>query len=539
MKPLELMTAGASQVISSSSICRRKAIKQTYRPAITLFLYLLVVVLSCSRLSRLSAQTDSTAGTTVPVSIQWMAQSGVERYRLQIASDEGFTDVRFDGLVSGNEYTVRDLEPGRYCWRVAPSESKTGHFLAAKCFDVIAKVTKLPAPIHDSVVEIVSNPGWLATTGEVKNPLAARLRFGSLTDFIGVNTEGTVYALDGNSGVALWIARFKLEPQAGEAKRSEKQFSPLVFVTTDGISRVVAAFDGGVRLLNGATGRELWRTDLPGRVASGIMVNTDRGPHLFLIGDDREKLFVLDTATGHLEAQTKLKSEAVGPPLLLTNKDSQSLLIPLKGGAVALHDTDGNQLRVEKLGADITTPPLLENGASGLLMIVGTKKGLLAFDLPEFKLLNRIAGDTEHYPVGELSAADLNGDKRREVVLTMNSGQLIAVTISDGAAKWSTEVANESAAAAFADVNGDGFLDVILPGRDAFAIVLSGLNGSVIWQSSERAAGSAGGKTRPGRRSLAIARTGEGRLMIVGNDLSSTGLRGLQVQRSSEKSHVP
>lgn len=536
MKPLELMTGCTPRVISPQpSINESKAIRTSYRLLDRPLCHVLALIFSCSFLLGSSGQTSTP--TTVPVSIEWVAQTGVARYRLQIATDESFTDVRVDSLVIGHQYTVRDLEPGHYYWRVAPSDSETGQFRQPVRLEVTAESAKAEAPVHPTVAEIVSNPGWLATTGEIKNPLAVRLRFSSSIDFVGVNTQGTVYALDGKSGVALWTARYQPDAVAGEAKRSEKQFVPLVFTTPEGGSRVVAAFDEGVRLLNGATGRELWRTDLPGRIGCGVIMTTNQGPHLFLIGDGMEKLFVLDLASGHLESQTKLKSDAVGPPVVFSNKDLQGLLIPLKDDAVAVHDTDGNQLRVIKLGADITTPPLLVSTANGLLMLVGTKKGLLAFDTTEFKVVSRIASDTEQYPVGAVSVADLNSDKSPEVVMTMNGGRVIAATISDGVPQWSTEVAVEPAAAAFADLNGDGFSDVILPGKEAFAIALSGANGSVIWQSSERVGVSSGLKTR-GPRSLAVARTGEGRLMIVGNDLSSVGLRGLQIQSSFVKSHI-
>ncbi|HKZ79926.1 MAG TPA: PQQ-binding-like beta-propeller repeat protein [Pyrinomonadaceae bacterium] len=534
MKPLELMTGGTPQVISPQpSIKKSKAIKKSYRFADRLWCHVLALMFSCSFLLGLNGQTSSP--TTVPVSIEWVAQAGVARYRLQISTDKNFADVRFDTLVTGRQYTVRNLEPGRYYWRVAPSDSETGQFRQPVSFEVTPEVAKAEVPVQRAVANIISNPGWLAATGEIKNPLAARLRLGSATDFVGVNTEGTVYALDGQSGVALWAVRYQLDPVAGQAKRRERQFIPLVFATPEGGSRVVAAFDGGVRLLNGATGRELWRTDLPGRIATGVVAGAGRGPHLFLIGDNLEKLFVLDVASGHLEAQTKLKAEAVGPPVVLPNKDLPVLLIPLKDGAVALHDTDGNQVRVIKLGADITTPPLLVNTANRWLMLIGTKKGLLAIDATELKVLGPIVADTAHYPVGGLAVADINGDKSPEVVMTTNGGRVVSATISDGVTQWSTEVPNEAAAAAFADLNGDGFTDVILPGKEVFAIALSGANGSVIWQSSERVGGV---KTRVGPRSLAIARTGDGRLLIVGNDPFSAGVRGLQVQGPLVKSHI-
>ena len=60
-----------------------------------------------------------------PKTIRWAKQRGVTRYRLQIASDEQFQDVFFDGPVTGEEYLVRDLSAGYYYWRVAPVYSRS------------------------------------------------------------------------------------------------------------------------------------------------------------------------------------------------------------------------------------------------------------------------------------------------------------------------------------------------------------------------------------------------------------------------------
>src|SRR5438552_17535301 len=47
-----------------------------------------------------------------PTSIQWAKQNGVAKYRLQIASDENFRSIFFDGRVNGEQYTVSGLPPG-------------------------------------------------------------------------------------------------------------------------------------------------------------------------------------------------------------------------------------------------------------------------------------------------------------------------------------------------------------------------------------------------------------------------------------------
>ncbi|HBB87290.1 MAG TPA: hypothetical protein DC047_06715 [Blastocatellia bacterium] len=71
------------------------------------------------------------AGTRLisfPVSIQWTRHKGVAKYRLQIASDESFRNIFFDGRVQGEQYTATGLPPGYYYWRTAPADSSTGRF---------------------------------------------------------------------------------------------------------------------------------------------------------------------------------------------------------------------------------------------------------------------------------------------------------------------------------------------------------------------------------------------------------------------------
>jgi hypothetical protein len=60
-----------------------------------------------------------------PKTIQWYKQRGVTRYRLQIAGDEQFENVFFDGPVIGEQYRVSDLSAGYYYWRVAPIPSRS------------------------------------------------------------------------------------------------------------------------------------------------------------------------------------------------------------------------------------------------------------------------------------------------------------------------------------------------------------------------------------------------------------------------------
>ncbi|MGZ5437482.1 MAG: hypothetical protein ACXW3F_15620, partial [Pyrinomonadaceae bacterium] len=62
----------------------------------------------------------------------------MSRYRLQLANDATFIDVVFDRVVSGHEYRLNDLPPGRYYWRVASLNAKRGEFSSAGVIEVRA-----------------------------------------------------------------------------------------------------------------------------------------------------------------------------------------------------------------------------------------------------------------------------------------------------------------------------------------------------------------------------------------------------------------
>lgn len=70
------------------------------------------------------------------VQIKWSKRPGVTRYRLQIARDERFTDVLFDGRVTGEQYLARELSPGIYYWRIASADYQTLEFQTPVRFEV-------------------------------------------------------------------------------------------------------------------------------------------------------------------------------------------------------------------------------------------------------------------------------------------------------------------------------------------------------------------------------------------------------------------
>ncbi len=478
--------------------------------------------------------------------IYWNKQKGVKKYRLQIAGDDRFNDVLFDGRITGEHYLVRDLPPGRYYWRIAPSDFQTREFHQPVAFEVPGTIKDADKPAGKLARNIpTSDSGWVAATGYIAAPIRASLRTASRDDFIGVNSEGTVYALDGSTGTALWTRRYGSNPLSKLAMPATR-FRPLVLKALNErsiVPIVIVAYDGGLRALNGATGREVWRAPLPGNAIAGVVtedISPESKAYLIVDNSRREQLLVvINGSSGRIEAETRLtghiNDNAIGPPVLFGDRNRPGVLVPLTGGIIAEYDRAGQLFRFLKTGADITSAPVIVETPRRELMLVGTKKGLAVFDVADFKLLQYFEiGDA---PVHSLSVAAVDGNRVSEVVAIDDRDRVSLVDLDRMKTRWSADGASEASTVAFADVDGDGRLDVLLPGKDDFAIALSGITGSIIWKSQGQISKTAVG-TKKRTRSLAVSQLYTGRLILVGNDASSGGLRGIEVTPTAVTSNV-
>jgi len=455
--------------------------------------------------------------------IQWIPQRGVRRYRLQIAGDDRFNDVMFDGLVNGHEYTPRDLTPGRYYWRVASVDFRSQCFLKVGQLEVRA--------LQTSSVPV---PGWVATTGEVSATITAQLRTGRDVDFLATNSVGTVYALDSVRGTALWIARYTQAPNP--AKSAVRQFVPLVLNVTDNTTLVMVSFEKGLRALDGPSGKEVWQAEVPDGIVGGIAANLNDmpGPEIYVTEDRTNRLLRLDAQTGRIETEIKLTGRPVGPPVLLNTKTFRGLLVPLQGNVIEVRSGDGEHVRSIRPGVDLTTAPVAVETSRGLLMMVGTKDGLMTFETTGFQPLGRTSIDAGHYPAGSLAIVDLNGDNASDrIVLITNLGRIVAVNLSDGRINWFADGFSPAASVAFGDLNGDGLLDVVVPDSKNFAVGLSGISGERIWESPEAGRSSAPTESPSPVKKLAAATLRDGRIIVVGDDPSATGLRAVELRKGS------
>lgn len=449
------------------------------------------------------------------VTVRWGARPGVTRYRLQLAQDAGFSDIVFDRVVSGHEYSVSDLAPGRYFWRVAALGAKLGEFSSAGVIDVAAGSSN---PIGSEPSKkpktdrITSGGGWYAAIGNISDPVLAHLRSPNAFEVVAVNSEGRAFALDAARGISLWNTTV--------ANGSSRALPPVAFKTHTGLDNVLV-FSGNVAImLDGRTGREVWRATLPGSATTAAVLKS----RIFVIDNSLVKVFILDGNDGSVINQSQLPRRAVGSPTQLDNE----IMIALDDGRLQLIDESGKLTRSADAGSPATTSPVFVPSARGGLVLVGTKNGLTALNAADLRPLGRVALNDDA-PRGTLYARDLDADGIAEVLMFTDRGRVMVVKSDEGKIVWEGD-ARQAATVVFADMNKDRVLDLLLAGREGFAFALSGRDGALLWEESLGVATNHAPSSV--RRSAQVAPLGTGVLLIAG-DPARGGLRAVEFSKAT------
>ena len=461
--------------------------------------------------------------------IAWDGKPKISRYRLQLARNEKFDDIVFDKLVEGREYKVTEIPPGSYFWRVAPAAGETGAYSKPIPVTVSgpgkAETTEVTKP---TVLGPPADIGWRTATGIIEQPVAALLRAGSSHDLVGVNSYGMIYAISGENGVALWSARYRPSAKKGEPTNSDGSpaFAPVLIEKKDKTVNVVVAFDGGVRALDGATGRELWRAVLTGEPLVGGALTGSDGSVAIAVSDNSRTLTFFNGDSGQVISQAKLDGFVVGRPVELSVKNERAVLMALNNGTIDVRNLAGVNILAIKLDSTITAGALVVRAPRGPLVMLGTEAGLVALNAADLTPLWRVATESDA-PAGILSSANLDADGGDEVVMVTRRGRVVVVNVATGKIKWYADGATDATKASFADVNGDGAMDVLLAGGTAFAVGYSGKDGQIVWRADEPAS------SRPPEnvatpRALVTAPFGSGgALLLIGTDSARSGLRAV------------
>jgi outer membrane protein assembly factor BamB len=484
------------------------------------------------------AEATQTGAARAGVVVRWAGRSGIRRYRLQLATDEKFSDIVFDRAVEGQQYTVTELAPGDYYWRVAPAAAETSSFSQPQRVTVTAAPGAVPSSNAQPtagkvapapVITLDESAGWRTAVGEVSRVAAARLRPGAVTDFVGVTVNGRVFAVDGVNGVSLWNARVEANAPAG--------FAPVV-ISAGETANILASADGGVRLLRGDTGREMWRARLEGAAASGTVADLDGNGtgELIVVTSGTPMLYVLAADTGRIVSSAKLEAEVIGSPVSYAAGSTRGVLLTLRDGTVRARGHDLAPTGSLKLDTNPTTAPIMISRGEARVVVLGSELGLVALGFPEMRMLGQIVSEND--PVrGTLATADVDGDGTAEIAMVTRSGRVALVGTNDGTVRWFAEGAGGAENATFADLNGDRVLDVIVAGGGTFILGFSGRDGTLLMRADEPDA--PGRAASPRGRTVAVAPAPGGGLMLVGADAAGTGLRAIELKADAARARRP
>lgn len=478
--------------------------------------------------------------TNTTVNLRWSPRPGVARYRLQLAQDRDFADILFDRVITGNQTLVNDLAPGRYFWRVAPLTAKLGEFSSAGVVDVVARPAQplrnpnpLPTPAavssppkNTSANSIVASGGWRAAIGDAGRPVLAHLRSPDRWSVVTTSSDGVTYALDAGNGVALWSVR--IGPQAGGT--SSVPDSPMIVPGPSQLDDVVVISGSSLLRVQGSTGRELWRATLPAFISSAIVVGERTSANLVIADTSFQRLFLVNSTDGKITSQIKLPGRMVGKPAALDDLAPGAFALAFENGQIEIRDSSGALIRSGSAASQPTTPAIMVRGRRGNLVLVGTRDGLTALTADTLQPLGRVALDND-LPRGDLTAEDLDGDGIVEVLMTTVRGHIVAVHTTDGKIIWDVAARNDNGTFAFAELNHDGFIDV-LTSDGANLVALSGRDGSVLWRDTEGSSIIANHTTSFSGRALTALPSSSGAVLIV-NEPARGGLRAITFPHAS------
>jgi serine/threonine protein kinase/outer membrane protein assembly factor BamB len=268
-------------------------------------------------------------------------------------------------------------------------------------------------------------PLWVVQLPDaVQAPLvAADLNGSGETDVIVGCTDGKLYCINGRTGVGRW-QHATGGPILGPTLLRD--------VNSDGtLDAIFGSGDGFVRAVSGVDGKEIWKYQTGGRIESCLGWERTGTNLVVLAGSADRHLYALEPATGKLFWDVN-----AGAPLLFP-------------------------LRIEDLKQDGKLVALLPTPSSA-----ADSRTMTAVSLDEHKVI----GTSDKYP----RWLDLDGDGKPEELVSTDEGTTCYK--SDGTTVlWKSEFSASSSS--FADLNGDGWLDLVLNNGPDELLCLSGRDG--------------------------------------------------------------
>lgn len=280
----------------------------------------------------------------------------------------------------------------------------------------------------------------------------ASLRRGKLGSEVG-------FLLDGRSGEIVWESNGFTLPEDGSGRSLGGHPSAAGDVDGDGLEEIVVMWPDRLHVVDGVTGtaqvvRQAYGYGLNPLFESDSFVGYAFPAVVDLFGDDRPEL--LWGHCGYLNAVLDGDGQRIWQTPYRNNTEVQSLM--------GVGDSDGDG-----------TVELLASTAEGVRLFRATDGAvLLEFD-------DGIRAHTD------VVSGDVDGDGRDEFLFGSGT-KLICVEQEEGTLRraWTLEVEGRSSDIALADVDRDGFLDIVVTTADGYVKVYVGEEAATTVQALER-----------------------------------------------------
>ncbi len=135
---------------------------------------------------------DNEKELAIPVRLDWNGLAGINTYTLQVAKDQGFTDMVFNADVTGLQAFVATLDyNSRYFWRIRAvgAGGITSNFTASRSFSTLVSTPMLSMP-NDGAVDILTQG---LTLTWLPNPTAVEYRVQISTSPLFNNTSEVIF----------------------------------------------------------------------------------------------------------------------------------------------------------------------------------------------------------------------------------------------------------------------------------------------------------------------------------------------------------